>query len=327
MLTLSLLVLSIQAPPPVALGIDGGRFTIDGEPRFLLGASYYAGLGASDEHLAADLDALRERGFNWIRLWVTWSGFVDVSAVDRTGAAREPYLGRLTNLLEACRQRGMIVDVTFSRGQDLPDQASHLRAVRVIAEAIRPYRNAYIDLANERDVRDARYVSYEELGELAAAVRAIDPERLITASGVPEEDNIERYLRVATLDFVCPHLGRSADSPARTESWTGELLGWMTALGQVVPVHYQEPFRRGYSGGWEPTVEDFLTDLRGAIRGGAAGWCFHNGSVRNAGGDHDGRPRRSFDLTEQSLFAQLDEVELALVDRAAAAAREAGAAL
>ena len=52
---------------------------------------------------------------------------------------------------------------------------------------------------------------------------------------------------------------------------------------------------------------DFPTDLRGAVTGGAAGWCLHNGSQRNA---PDGQPRRSFDLRERRLFDQLDTEEL-----------------
>ena len=71
----------------------------------------------------------------------------------------------------------------------------------------------------------------------------------------------------------------------------------------------QEPFRRGYAG-WDPEADDFLTDLRGAIAGGAAGWCFHNGSQRTTA---DNRPRRSFDLREKRLMDQLDSKELLVV--------------
>jgi hypothetical protein len=79
----------------------------------------------------------------------------------------------------------------------------------------------------------------------------------------------------------------------------------MKDLGRVVPVHYQEPLRRGYEK-WNPRAEDFVTDLRGAMAGGAAGWCFHNGSERGA---QDAKPRRSFDLRERRLFDQLDQEE------------------
>ena len=44
----------------------------------------------------------------------------------------------------------------------------------------------------------------------------------------------------------------------------------------------------------------------GAVAGGAAGWCFHNGAQRTT---PDNRPRRSFDMRQQRLFDQLDDVE------------------
>ena len=92
-------------------------------------------------------------------------------------------------------------------------------------------------------------------------------------------------------------------------------LGRMKELGRVVPLHYQEPFRRDY-GAWQPTLDDFVTDLTGAGLGGAAGWCFHNGSplVREPR-----RPRRCFDMRrgEGRLMHQLDAVERKFVKRAA----------
>ena len=85
----------------------------------------------------------------------------------------------------------------------------------------------------------------------------------------------------------------------------------------MVPVHYQEPFRRGY-GQWEPATADFVTDLRGSLAGGAAGWCFHNGGQRTS---PDNQPRRSFDMRQQRLFDQLDEEERKVVEAVAAELR------
>lgn len=116
----------------------------------------------------------------------------------------------------------------------------------------------------------------------------------------------------AGLDFVAPHRPRSAGTAAKTLSHTRMCLAAMRQMGRLTPVHYQEPFRRGY-GHWEPIAADYLTDLRGAVEGGAAGWCLHNGSRRDEKND---RPRRSFDLREQSLFEQLDDEEMAVVRQA-----------
>jgi hypothetical protein len=50
--------------------------------------------------------------------------------------------------------------------------------------------------------------------------------------------------------------------------------------------------------------------LRGAIVGGAAGWCFHNGAQNGASAS---QPRRSFDLRDKRLFDQLDSEEMTVI--------------
>jgi len=299
------------------LGVDGTRFTIDGRPMFLLGFSYYGALGAPEESVRQDLNDLRTLGFNWFRVWATWSAYENpVSAVDEHGEPRPVFLARLKRLIEQAGRRGMIVDVTLSRGADLPSQAAHLRAVEVLAEALKPYRNLYFDLANERNIKDARYVSFEELAALGARVKQIDPDRLVTAShgGDLTRDEAKSYLEIAGVDFLAPHRPRHADSPRETEAKVRECLQWAAEVARTVPVHCQEPFRRDYPA-WQPQVEDFLTDLRGAAAGGAAGWCFHNGGPKD---DPNGRPRRSFDLRpeEGRLMSQLDPVERELLAQA-----------
>jgi hypothetical protein len=307
------------------LGIEGTRFTINGRPTFLLGISYYAGLGASKEFVRSDLDDLQHHGFNWIRVWATWGAFgKDVSAVDVKGEAREPFLGNLKWLVSECDRRGMIVDVTLTRGKakeggHLPDMAAHRGAVEVIVKALKEHRNWYLDLANEHDVGDDRHVSTAQIKALREVAREIDPKVLVTASFGGHDlsqGELRDALQVARLDFVSPHRPREPDSPGQTRKRTEECLAAMKKIGRLAPVHYQEPLRRGYQN-WEPKAEDFLTDLRGAVAGGAAGWCFHNGSQR---GTPDERPRRSFDLSEKRLFDQLDAEEQKVVEGAAKAA-------
>lgn len=298
------------------LGIDGARFTVNGSPEFLLGASYYGGLGASDETRRADFDKLQEYGFNWVRVWATWAAFGgDLSAVEpTTGEPRQPYLQTLQKLVADCDRRGMIVDVTLSRGKTeaapprLPTHESHRQAVRTLVEALKPYRNWYLDLSNERNIGDSRHTSIAELRALREIVREVDPDRLVTASqgGDIGNDELRAYLKDVEVDFITPHRPRDAGSPTQTGAKTRDYLAAMRGLGRVVPVHYQEPFRRGYDAGWQPSADDFLTDLAQARAGGAAGWCFHNGDQRGAA---DRRPRRSFDLREQSLFEQLGTEE------------------
>jgi hypothetical protein len=293
------------------LGINGSRFTLNGKPTFLLGLSYYGALGAPDEFVRRDLDDARRYGFNWLRVWATWESFAsDVSAVDSRGQPRPPFIDKLKWLVAECDRRGLVVDVTLARGKGkgadptpgrLPDFESHQRAVETVVGALKQHHNWYLDLANERDVRDDRYVPPAELKILRELVRRLDASRLVTASFGGhdlEKRDVRDALLTAGLDFLSPHRPRNPESPTQTEARTREGLALMKQIGRVVPVLYQEPFRRGYTA-WEPSAGDFLADLGGAVAGGAAGWCFHNGLQNNA---PDKEPRRSFDLLQKRLF-------------------------
>jgi hypothetical protein len=300
----------------VELGINDTRFALDGRPEFLLGISYYGALGAPKEFIDRDLDDLQRYGFNWLRVWATWN-FIgnDVSAIDGEGNPREPFMGRLQRFVAECDRRGIVMDVTPTRGNqkagagEVPTMPSHRHAVETLVAELKPHRNWYLDLANERNVGDGRFVSFDELRQLREFVRQLDPNRLVTASdgGDISQSDLREYVLNVQVDFICPHRGRTADLPERTEAKSREYLVWMKELGRVVPVHYQEPFRRGYdSRHWEPSAAEFIMDLRGALAGGAAGWCFHNGDQKDKAG---GKPARSFDLSQQRLFEQLDNEE------------------
>ncbi len=312
------------------LGVRGSRFALSGEPVFLLGMSYYAALGAGDSFVRQDLDDMQRLGFNWIRVWATWAAFGrDVSAVDAEGRPREPFLTKLRGLVAECDRRGMVVDVTLSRGDGingaprLQTLEAHLRAVRTLVNALRPFRNWYLDLANERNIKDKRYASLSDLKALRDEVKRLDPERLVTAShaGDIDREALRRYLHLVRLDFIAPHRPRNPKSPRQTAHKTEEYLSWCKALEHPAPVHYQEPFRRGFRPQrWEPSSGAFLTDLREAVEAGAAGWCLHNGDQKDRA---EGKPRRSFDMRERRLFDQLDEEERRVAEAAAAIVRAA----
>ena len=320
----------VGATEPTNLGIDGSQFTLGGKRVFLLGLSYYGGLGAPEEFVRRDLDDAQRHGFNWLRVWATWESLgYDVSAVDAKGNPRQPFMDRLVWMVAECDRRGLVVDVTLARGKGksgattagrLPDFESHRRAVETVVDALKQHRNWYLDLANERDVRDDRYVPPAELKSLRQLVQRLDPPRLVTASfgghDLSEQD-LRDALLTAELDFLSPHRPRHAESPAETEARTRECLALMKQTGRIVPVHYQEPFRRGYTG-WEPTATDFLVDLGGAVAGGAAGWCFHNGAQKDT---PDKEPRRSFDLRAKRLFDQFDAEERNVAGEAATRVR------
>jgi len=317
---LSVLIASTVFASGAELGIKGKQFTINGKPTFLLGISYYGALGASKDFIRSDLDDMQKYGFNWFRLWATWGAFDnEVSAVDPQGNPRKPYLGKLKWLIEECDRRGIIVDVTFSRGNGvtgpvrLQSTEALRRAAKTIVTALKPYRNWYLDMGNERNIRDKRFVSTEELAKLRKFIKGLDPDRLITASYVGDikKDELKTILLDARVDFLAPHRPRHAKSAEQTAAQTKKCFEMMKELDRTVPVHYQEPFRRGFTPKrWQPNAEDFLADLKGALEAGAAGWCLHNGDQKDK---PKSKPRRSFDMRESRLFDQLDEHEMKFI--------------
>ena len=295
---------------------SGERFCLNGRATFLLGASYYAALGASEDFIEDDLTDLKRAGVNWIRVWATWGAFGhSLSAFDEDGDERSGHWEKLLWLCEFAEKLTIAVDVTLSRGDGvaggpvLSGDEAHLNAVGILAEELKACRNVYIDVANERNITDERHVPIAFVRRLRDRIKEADPQRLVTAShaGDIEPDRLYEYLTAARVDFLTPHRPRNARSPRETEQKTRALRSRMARLGKVVPIHYQEPFRRGFDE-WQPRTEDFLTDLAGAVAGGAAGWCLHNGHAFNA---PQARPRRSFDMraSEGRLVDQLEDEE------------------
>ncbi|MFL5244329.1 MAG: cellulase family glycosylhydrolase [Gemmataceae bacterium] len=222
------------------LGTDSTRFTINDKPAFLLGVSYYGGLGASEETLRKDLAELKKNGFNWIRVWATWSAFgEDVSVVDGDGKPREDFLKRLQRLVAACDEHSLVVDVTLSRGRGLDSPSrlqtldAHRRAVEALVAALKSHGNWYFDLANERNVKDKRFTSFADLKDLRELVRELDPHRLVTAShgGDISQADLKDYLMTVKVDFLSPHRPRDTDSPSQTETKTKEYLALMKNSG------------------------------------------------------------------------------------------------
>ncbi len=317
---LAILSAALGAKAATELGIKDKKFTVNGKPTFLLGISYYGALGASEDFILKDFDDMQKFGFNWFRLWATWGAFDnEVSAVDPQGNPREPYLTKLKWLIEGCDRRGIIVDVTLSRGNSvtgpvrLQSPEALRRAAKTIVTALKPYRNWYLDMGNERNIRDRRFVSTDELAELRKFIKGIDPDRLVTASFVRDikKDELKTILLDARVDFLAPHRPRHSKSAGQTAAQTKKYFEMMKELGRTVPVHYQEPFRRGFTPKrWQPNAEDFLADLKGALEAGAAGWCLHNGDQKDK---PQSKPRRSFDMRDARLFDQLDEQEMKFI--------------
>jgi hypothetical protein len=264
-------------------------------PTFLLGVSYFDGRSWRTD----DLDALQARRFNLIRIWLDWAdrGFFDASGQLVEGDT-------LLALVRACRDRGIVVDVTIlDTDHALADPAL---AVATTVTALAAERNVLFDLVNEHD-HDGDTFSHDDVASLAAVARGVDPGSVLTVSSCGghivddltlQPANIDAEL-AAGIDLLTPHFSRTADFYDKTDQRVTLVRDYLSSISHLVPVYLQEEARRGHSG-LDPTVDQFLQAAREARDSGAAGWIFHT----DAG----------FELATASFFESLDAEELATVD-------------
>ncbi len=299
-----------------SLKISGAMFNTAGMNGFMLGISYYGALGIADESkIKRDLDDMQKYGFNWFRVWAIWDIVGEnVSAITSYGTVREPYMSRLKNLISEASKRGLTVDITLMRhNSPFPSNfGDHLACVATLAHELKPYRNAYFDVANECNFHDTpNYVSPTEVGDLITTLKSIDPGRLATASFAHiSGKELQEYITIGKIDFVAPHMGFNSFEGIVT------LQNAMSEIGETLPINMQETFRNGYESE-SYTAQDFMSDYEGTKLAGGAGWCLHNGSSRPTLGGEFLPPHKSFWMKEpeKRLFEQLDEEEMGAIEQ------------
>ena len=225
-----LLARSAEPSLSTVLGVRDTRFTLNGEPVFLLGISDYGALGAPEDVLRRDLDDLQRHGFNWLRVWATWSAFDrDVSAVDAEGRARAPYLDRLKWLVAECDRRGLVVDVTLTRRDGATDGAiCRLRGAS--GGPSRPWsprsRSTATGTSTWRtSTTSATHASSPTPSSRRSASRSggstrIGWSRPPSAATTSTRRDLKEAVVTIGLDFVCPHRPRNPESPGQTEART-----------------------------------------------------------------------------------------------------------
>jgi len=286
----------VPVPNPT-LGISGTDFTLNNTKTFLTGFSYYGGLEIPIEQIKSDLSAMQAKGFNWFRLWILWNEWVpqNASLIDRSTGQFIPAMeAKMKALLNHAASLGMVVDMsghyTNTGNTGLKNEQMYTDFWKAVTEKYKSYRNVYFDIANEHTVMDGRYVSPEAIKRIRNAIKAIDPNRIVTASCSNDP-------RAEDLDFHAPHLARDA------QPWNDTLNKVPGLISQYkLPVHLQEPFRNAYGGASYP-FDTFCKDLKAAVSTKAAGWCFHT--------------EAGFNLAQTKFFDKLDAAEKDVVNRVA----------
>lgn len=275
------------------LGVRDTQFVIDGQPRFLLGVSLFDALGQTPPR-DTDLDQIAAWGITIVRVWSHWSRPIYGPDGFLTSDGR----ARLLALAERLAARGLVLELVLLRPGQLPGQpytafdapAGRVRAVREMTAALRPYRLVLFDLYNEHEHRDGP-ISHADCRALRDAVKAIDPDRLVTVSsgeshvmtwtGDLDEDGRRAIAEEAGtdpsavhVDLLAVHLPRTADWAAATGSRIRTIRQALDRIGRRIPIYLNEENRARAGDRFIP-VEQYLEAARLAHQAGAAGWVFH----------------------------------------------------
>ena len=310
------LVFPQSAGAAASLGISGKSFTINGTPTFLLGVSAFDAVGKISNQ---DLDGLKERQFNLIRVWLYWR---DLNvAYQSDGTLKPEKEAQLKDLIEEADKRGIVVDVTLlflyvdypypSFGTDVNKMKT---AVRSVATALKEYDNVLFDIMNEHNHSGNANTSHATIEILMNEIKKIDSDRITTVSSTGKhildkdtltsanKTNIREETQDIGVDMLTPHFYRSSDWYSRTGSRINTVRDYLNQIGKgTLPIYLQEEQCRieGESGR-EFTKDNFITAATQAKDNGAAGWNFHTAA--------------GFDLAGKSIFDNFDSVEKQVVD-------------
>src|SRR6185295_10727998 len=302
----------VQPPPGGGgvprLGLSGDKFTINGQPAFLLGASYFDAVAWR----TSDLNELSNRRFNMIRIWCDWDAPNGKSLLDSSGNLVRRQT--LIDLVHAAGLRGLVVDVTIcAPGGNASSAGARENAVRNVVSALAGEPNVYFGVMNEH-AHPGGPATHAEVTRFISAGRAAWGGAILTvsdsymSSGVVDTGHVDAELATG-IQLLSPHNERTGDWWSQTGNRVRAEKGYLASKGRNIPVMLDEEARRGHSG-LDPSRDEFFEAARQARDAGAAGWVFHTDAA--------------FDLAAASFFDAIDSVEREVVDGLAAVIFGAG---
>jgi hypothetical protein len=298
------LLLSGTSSRAQTLEVDGDRFTVDGRPQFLLFVSYFDGLRRASYGGEVDTDFayLKRIGFHGVRLLVNWqypcgSGPTDDASklFAGDGTINEAMWKVFLRVLDRAAVHRLVVDVTFTRdtyGAPIAVDA-YRAAIASVARrllAAGGHRHVLFDVQNEYPLHG---LTGDDVTAILNAVKAVDPARIVTASGGGGD-----ILDAPAMDVIAYHDSREEDwHQAAAAQRQLDAIRVRTA-GRSQPIYLQEPmpFRKFHPecGHGEAPRSGLARRAAGHARQhGAAAWTFHT--------------RQSFDLREKPLVQLLED--------------------
>jgi len=324
--------LNAQAP---ALGVQGDHFTVNGIPTFLLFVSYFDAMRRShgpamnnQGDIDSDFAYFKAHGLNGIRIFPNWWIYAcgDVTQGTDTlfrggGTLRDRKLAVFLRVLDRAAHHGLLVDVSFSResvaglGSRSPTSRhkdAYKEQIRSVAKELKGgYPHVLFDLQNEFT---NQALTEEDVADIAKAVRAEDPRRIILAS-TDANHGLRSRSPQWTAGYIAAARGLDVAGvhPDRDDQWHTR-AGMSTAIAEarkgmadgsrapLRPVFVQEPMPFSQfddatnpacsKQSFDPGAGHHQEAALNAKLAGAAGFTFHT--------------RLTFDLDTQTYVSKLE---------------------
>lgn len=288
-----------EAQATTTLGISGNRFTINGAQTFLMMAGYWDFLDASQNGdntagMIRDLDFLRSRGFNGIRVFPNlWeyntgqscnggdpqtfcNGPNNNSVIRPNGSIDQAMFDRLNNLVDLANARGIIVDISFARETvyDLNTTCTATAGNQVmcfpqfrdgVVEVIRRLSNktnVFYDLQNEFDHR-AISLTVDQINEIKNSARSVDSNAILSTSGAGSDINFARNNNFDLNNF---HFAGQNYNPRPN---------YTSYVFNDRPTYVGEPYHTNDLNSGAISGDNLVNDVRSAKNACIAAWLFH----------------------------------------------------
>lgn len=176
--------------------VNGKFFTLNGQPFDMWGVRVASASITEDAttEFIAQLDNYKAHGINSFSVFLQGSSGITFDPFNPNGTTIDKgILERTIRIIEECDKRDMavILGIFYQNVKEpkLKDWNSAKRAVKLVAETFKPYRNVIINIANEQNSEEhlnkgwANVTTVEGIIEMAKIVRKVDPERVVGGGG------------------------------------------------------------------------------------------------------------------------------------------------
>jgi hypothetical protein len=285
----------------LTIGTGNFKFEVNGTSRFLVFVSYFDAMDQTGSVLTQDFEDLKSYGADGVRIMANWwevtldgSGYPDPpyslandTLCDSSGNLRPAELTTLLGVLDTAKDEGLLVDLTFSAetvsGLNLSEYTDCIEDLaQELENGGSAYKHVLIDLQNEYNKSsngptDGRPLTEVQVAAVVSAVKAIESDRLVTASisSAVLSQNADDDADDADIDILAWH------EPRVDGYWNSTVTNVGNLDNAGLPVYLQEPERRDAGNTTWTIADNWATNVYNAKNGNpnADAWTFHNGGT------------------------------------------------